>query len=109
MNLKFEIGLARANALADELLGVGHHLARGILEGYLTYKETHPPRTLPYDYAWGPMGVLGGWAVSYERSTPTDERLSVGHHSPAASLPCAPMRERERKRKPERERERERR
>ena len=34
----------------------------GGLQGYLTYKKTHPPRTLPYAYAQGPGGVLGGWA-----------------------------------------------
>ena len=37
---------------------------------YLDYKKQRPPRTLPYAYAYGPMGVLGGWAVSYERGTP---------------------------------------
>ena len=27
-------------------------------------------RSLPYDYAYGPTVVLGGWVVSYERGTP---------------------------------------
>ena len=31
----------------------------------LAYKKTHPPRTLPYASAWGPKGILGGWAFSY--------------------------------------------
>ena len=30
------------------------------IQGYLTYKKTHPPRTLPQAYAWGPRGILGG-------------------------------------------------
>ena len=40
------------------------------LHGYLAHKKTNPPRTLPQAYAYGPSGVLGGWAVSYERGTP---------------------------------------
>ena len=28
-------------------------------QGYLTYKKTHPPRTLPQAYAKGAKGVLG--------------------------------------------------
>ena len=28
--------------------------------------KTHPSRTLQKDYAWGLMGVLGGWTCSYE-------------------------------------------
>ena len=43
---------------------------RGGLQGYLTYKKTHPPRTLPEAYAQGPTVFLGGGAVSYERGTP---------------------------------------
>ena len=31
--------------------------------------EKRPPRTLNYDHAWGPMVVLGGGAVAYERGT----------------------------------------
>ena len=30
----------------------------GPLQGYLTYKKTHPPRTLPYVYTQGSMGGL---------------------------------------------------
>jgi len=40
------------------------------LQGYLAHKKTPPPRTLQEPYAWGPMVVLGGGAVSYERGTP---------------------------------------
>ena len=36
---------------------------RLVIQGYLTYKETHPPRTLPYAYAQGPAGVLWGVGV----------------------------------------------
>jgi len=39
------------------------------IQGYLTHKKTHPPRTLPQAYAQGPRGFLGGWAFSYERGT----------------------------------------
>ena len=31
-----------------------------------------PPRTLQYDYVQGPMVVLGGGAVSYERGNPEE-------------------------------------
>ena len=31
------------------------------LQGFLTYKKMHPPTTLPWVYAQGPMGVLWGW------------------------------------------------
>ena len=43
------------------------------VQGYLTDKKTHPPRTLPQAYAWGPRGVLGGWASSYERGSPVQK------------------------------------
>jgi len=32
--------------------------------------ETYNPRVLGGSYAWGPRGVLRGWAFSYERGTP---------------------------------------
>ena len=48
------------------------------LQGYLTDKKTHPPRTLTQADAKGPRGVLGGRAISYERGTPV-KALSVGH------------------------------
>ena len=35
-------------------------------KGYLAHKKTPPPRTLPWAYAQGPRGVLGGWG----RGTP---------------------------------------
>ena len=40
------------------------------LQGYLTHKKQHRFQTLQKGYAWGPMVVLGRWAVSYERGTP---------------------------------------
>ena len=43
---------------------------------YLAYEETQPPRTLPLAYAQGPMGVLGGWALSYGRDTPVETEQS---------------------------------
>ena len=40
------------------------------IQGYLAHKKQPPLRTLQQDYAQGPMVVLGGVAVSYERGTP---------------------------------------
>ena len=31
------------------------------VQGHLTCKKTHPPRTLLFAYAEGPRGVLEGW------------------------------------------------
>ena len=33
---------------------------------FLAHKKTFPPRTLQWDFAWGPVVVLGGGAVPYE-------------------------------------------
>ena len=44
--------------------------ARVDVQGYLARQNTHPPGTLQWADAWGPMGVLGGWAFSYERGIP---------------------------------------
>ena len=52
------------------------------LQGYLAHKNTQPPRTLPKAYAQGPGGVLGGWAVSYERGDPVRARPLLGVRSP---------------------------
>ena len=38
------------------------------VQGYLPQKKPPPPRTLQKDHAYGPMVVLGGGAISYERS-----------------------------------------
>ena len=43
------------------------------VQGNLAHKKKRLPRTLQYDYAWCPMVVLGGGAVSYERGTPVLE------------------------------------
>ena len=40
------------------------------VQGYLTSKKPHPPRTRPWADAQGPRGVLEGWAFSYGRGTP---------------------------------------
>ena len=40
------------------------------LQGYLTYKKMHPPRTLPQAYAQRHRGVLGGWTLYYGRGRP---------------------------------------
>ena len=42
--------------------------ARVALQGYLTYKKPHPPRTLPEAYAWVPRGVLEGQAFPHARA-----------------------------------------
>jgi hypothetical protein len=38
--------------------------------GYLAHRKQRPPRTLQKDCAKGPMVILGGGVVSYERGTP---------------------------------------
>ena len=40
------------------------------LPGYLAHKKQRPPRTLQWEYAYCPMVVPGGEAVSYGRGTP---------------------------------------
>ena len=40
------------------------------VKGYLAQKKQRQPRTLQKGYALGPVVVLGGWVVSYERGTP---------------------------------------
>ena len=63
------------------------------IQGNLARKKQRPPRTLQYDYAWGPMVIVGRWAVSYSRGTPVER---------------ARARKREGDRESERKRERER-
>ena len=45
--------------LKGAVLGGDLHLVEG-MHGFLTYKKTHHPRTLPQAYTYGPRGVLGG-------------------------------------------------
>jgi len=45
------------------------------LQGYLAHKKHPPPRTLQWDYTYGPIAVLGGGAVSYERGTPVTRMI----------------------------------
>jgi len=49
---------------------------------YLVHKKQIHPRTLQSAYAKGPMLVLGGGALSYERGTPVmaDPRKTTTHH-----------------------------
>ena len=49
-----------------------------ILQGYLTHKKHIPPQTLQKDHTYGPMVVLGGGAVYYERSTPVFQADILG-------------------------------
>ena len=48
------------------------------VQGNLAWKKTHPPRTLPWAYAYGPRGVLRGWAFSYGRGSPVSAFLGIG-------------------------------
>jgi hypothetical protein len=54
------------------------------LQGYLAHKKPPPPRTLQQAYAYGPVVVLGGGLVSYERGTPAVVTKLSG--PPATSL-----------------------
>ena len=45
------------------------------LQGYLSHKKERPHRALQWDYAYGPVVVLGGGAVSYQQGTPVHEAL----------------------------------
>ena len=40
------------------------------VQGYLTYKKPHHPRTLPYAYVYGRRGVLRGWVFSHGGGIP---------------------------------------
>ena len=51
------------------------------VQGYLAHKKERPPGTLQWEYAEGPMVVIGGGAVSYEWGTP------VPHNHPPLQ-PC---------------------
>jgi len=55
------------------------------MQGYLALKKMHPLRTLPYAYAQGRGGVIGGWAFSYGRGTPCKD-LSRGCRAAAIAL-----------------------
>jgi len=61
-----------------------------VLQGYLVHKKTLPPRTLQQDYAEGPVVVLGGGVVSYERGSPVHLVLTLApmraRAAPASSL-----------------------
>ena len=60
------------------------------LKGYFAHKKQLPPRTLQQDYAYGPVAVLGGWAVfiHFLRDPPQPwEKLSrVGDRGVLADL-----------------------
>ena len=43
----------------------------------IAHKKQCRPRTLQQGYAQGPVVVLGGWAVSYERATPVEPLAAV--------------------------------
>ena len=58
------------------------------LHGYLAHKKPPLPMTLQKNYAQGPMGALGGGAVSDERGTPV--RVGVYHESRRCSRDTYP-------------------
>ena len=45
------------------------------LQGYLAHKKRPPHRALQQAYAEGPVAVLGGGSVPYERGTPVIQLL----------------------------------
>ena len=47
------------------------------VQGYLTYKKTHPPRTKAEAYAQGDRVVLVGRGVAYERGNPVQSCWDV--------------------------------
>ena len=48
----------------------------GSYKGYLDQKKLRPPWTLQWDYAWGPMVVLGGLFLMSE--VPLHEKPGIG-------------------------------
>ena len=60
----YRVLAARASGGRDPLISQQQHTT-----GVPRLQETHAPRTLPYAYAWGPRGVLGGWTISYGLGT----------------------------------------
>jgi len=64
------------------------HVKRSV-HGYLLYKKTQPPRTLPQPCAYGSRGVLGGWASSHGRGTHVgscNEALCYKHRPASACM-----------------------
>ena len=76
-------------------LGSAAVCAGALVQGYLAHKKPPPPRTLQQGFAQGPMPVLGGGAVSYERGTPSETGISLPNnqrqhrtsHAPKDVLP----------------------
>ena len=64
---------------------------RPYVQGYLAHKNTPPPRTLLYAYAYGPMVVRGGLAFSYERGTPVGLQPVWGQQRPACQRRDGPV------------------
>ena len=49
----------------------------GQYRGTSLIRKSAPPETLPWAYALGPRGVLGGWAFASERGTPVGESMDA--------------------------------
>ena len=55
------------------------------MQGYLAHKKQRPARTLQKENAQGPMVVVGGGVVSYERGTP----VTPNHAMRSAGAPSS--------------------
>jgi hypothetical protein len=47
------------------------------LQGHLAQKKEPPPRSLQWDYVWGPVVALGEGGGSYERGIPVVQAFEV--------------------------------
>ena len=65
---------------ADRVIDV---LAVDLLQGYLAHKKPHPPRTLQWNYSYGPLVALERGVVSYERGAPVADihAADLGRHA----------------------------
>ena len=78
--------------LFSPLCGWAHHRIRSKeLQGYLTYKNPPPPRTLPQAYASGFRGVLGGWVFLMSEVPLYPHSGRVGTHVSADTRLAAPF------------------
>jgi len=66
-----------------EVSRVNHKPGKG---GYLAHQKQRLSKTLQQDYAYDPMAVLGGGAVSYERGTPVKWWMGLSRGAQAGNL-----------------------
>ena len=60
------------------------------VEGYLVHKKHSPLRTQQWDHTLGPVVVLGGGVVSYERGTPVKNASPVPIPKPKSDAKVNP-------------------